>query len=475
MNNKPIFESGSFRDPSGSIFYYKDRVFRQVDEHTFQIFKHLENTRIIATLQERQDIISSRTLSAEDQIYHELKKFFPQTDNFIEHQKIPFISYPYEWSFSMLAEAAILYLRLQIFLIENGYSLKDATAFNIQFVNSKPIFIDIPSIEFPLRKDIWVAYGQFCQMFLFPLLLYRFKKIDLKNCFLSNINGVTVDYIYKIFGFFSCLRPCLFLDVFLQYMLGKVAERNIDALKKDLKEKQQGAPDAQLLNLKRLLRKIKKLSDSYKGSTPWLDYASTNSYPDAAESEKKEYVRHFFTTHSVQSVLDLGCNTGQYSLIAADAGANVIAIDSDHDCIDYLYRHIKKNKKTVLPLCIDIANPSPAIGFCNRERKTFISRAKSDCVFALALVHHLLVSSRIPLPEIRDFLYDLTNSFLLIEFIPPEDAMFQRLLALRENIYAHFDISYFLSIFSEKFESLNKKEIPHTKRILFIFRKKNES
>jgi len=195
----------------------------------------LEDTGIIKDLQKRQYIIPSRSLSVRDRIYHELKQFFSKDTNFIEHQKIPFISYPYEWTFSMLAEAAILYLKLQIYLIENGYSLKDASAFNIQFVKSRAVFIDLPSIEIPSRRDVWVGYGQFCQMFLFPLLLYKFKKIDLKNCFLASLNGITVDYIYEIFGFFECLRPSLFLDVFLQHILGKVAQKNIDTLRKILK------------------------------------------------------------------------------------------------------------------------------------------------------------------------------------------------------------------------------------------------
>ncbi len=364
-----------------------------------------------------------------------------------------------------------LQLELQLKLVEENYSLKDASAFNVQFIHCRPVFIDIPSIEKLRFKEIWIAYGQFCQMYLFPLLLKRYRNLSTKGYFLNNINGLTVEEVYHIFGSVTSLRPQLFMDVFLQYCFQKSASKKITGLKQEL-YREGSNTTAQIINIKRMLNKINKITRSQKPVGHWRDYINKNTYSPAAEEEKVNYIRAFLEEHSPRAVLDLGCNTGRYSLLASESGADVIAVDSDHDSIDLLYKHAKDAGVAILPLWVDIANPSPALGFLNTERSSFLERMRADTLFALALIHHLLITSRIPLHAICDMFYGLTSSYLVVEFIGRKDEMFQTLLALREDIYDDITPDTFISVFSKRFDLIQHKQISNTERSLYTFRKK---
>ena len=435
MNSKKVqCEFGSFRDPSGFVFYLQDEIYRALDSNTFALIQQCDQDGVLGELIKLGYLIPTTVITPTDPVYLSLKENLPQENHFLKHEKIATISYPYEWSFSMLADSARLQLELQLKLVEKNYSLKDASAFNVQFIHCRPVFIDIPSIEKLRFKELWIAYGQFCQMYLFPLLLKRFNNISSKGYFLNNVNGLTVEEVYHIFGPLTSLRPTLLMDVFLQYYFQKSASNRTGELRQKLK-KEGTTTTPQIINLKRMLRKIDKVSGAHKPVGHWIDYINKNTYSVEAEEEKVNYIKEFLKEHSPQTVLDLGCNTGRYSLLASESGADVIAVDSDHDSIDILYKHAKKAQAKILPLWVDIANPSPALGFLNKERKSFMERVKADAIFALALIHHLLITSRIPMDAIRDMFYELTSSYLVVEFIGRKDEMFQTLLALREDIY----------------------------------------
>ena len=292
LNREIEIDSASFRDPSGHVFHYKDKIYRVINEDTFSLIKELKDKNILTELIDNGFLIPTDILSKKDSIYEELKSCFPAEQNFLSHRKIPMITYPYEWSYSMLVDAAILTLKLQLALIRKGYSLKDATAYNIQFINCKPVFIDILSIEKSPRLDIWIAYGQFCQMFLYPLLLNKFKNFDIKGYYLSNINGMDIQEVTRIFGISGSLRPLLFLDIFLPYLLGKKAVANTDRLKSFIsKEKISSKP--QEINLRRLLHKIEsKLKYRYKKGY-WINYMSEHTYPAESEREKNPLLKDF--------------------------------------------------------------------------------------------------------------------------------------------------------------------------------------
>ena len=464
-------EFGSFRDPSGYVFYFQDKIFRALDSDSFALIQQLNKDEILSSLEILGYLIQTEIITQTDPVYTALKKNLPHENHFLHHAKVPTISYPYEWPFSMLADSAKLQIELQLKLIEKGYSLKDASAFNVQFIHCRPVFIDIPSIEKLKHKEVWIAYGQFCQMYLFPLLLKRYKNISSKGYFLNNINGLDVIDVYHIFGPVASLKPALFMDVFLQYYFQNSASNRTEELRQKLK-KEGSDTTPQVINLQRMLRKINKISSAHKPIGHWIDYINKNTYSIEAEEEKVNYIEEFLKVHSPQTVLDLGCNTGRYSLLASESGAEVIAVDFDHDSIDLLYRHAKKAQANILPLWVDIANPSPGLGFRNQERKSFMERVHANAVFALALIHHLLITSRIPMDAIRDLFYELTDSYLVVEFIGRNDDMFQTLLALREDIYDHINQDFFLATFSKKFDLINQHKINNTERILFTFKKK---
>ena len=472
MNSKKVqYEFGSFRDPSGCVFYFQNEIYRALDSDSFILIQQLDKDSVLSDLEKLGYLIPTTVITQTDSIYASLKKNLPNENHFLHHSKVQSISYPYEWSFSMLADSAKLQLELQLKLIEKGYSLKDASAFNVQFIHCQPVFIDITSIEKLKTKEVWIAYGQFCQMYLFPLLLKRYKNINSKGYYLNNINGLNVEEVYHIFGFLESLKPALFIDVLLQFYFQRFASNKTTELKQKLK-KEGSTTTSQIINIKRMLRKIDKISNIYKPIGHWIDYIDKNTYSIEAEEEKVTYIKKFLKEFSPPTVLDLGCNTGRYSLLAAESGADVIAVDSDHDSIDLLYKHAKKAQANILPLWVDIANPSPALGFRNQERKSFMERVHADAVFALALIHHLLITSRIPMDAICDFFYELTESYLVVEFIGSKDKMFQTLLALREDIYGSINQDFFLATFSKKFALINQRKISNTERFLFTFKKK---
>ncbi len=463
-------DHGSFRDPAGYVFFFDGQTYRALDAASFSLVQQLDHQGILGDLSAQGHLINTRTIASDDPIFTTLQSQLPGELHFLRHETVPVITYPYEWSFSMLADAAQLQLTLQLYLIERGYSLKDASAFNVQFLNGRPVFIDILSIEKPRRRDVWIAYGQFCQMHLFPLLLKRYLNLSTRGYFLDNINGLPVEDVYRMFGRWSALKPALFMDVFLQSYFQKSAAGNITPLKQKLAQEESGA-DAQTINLNRLARKIRKLARARKTESRWSDYITTHTYTPEAEAEKVRYIQEFLTRHAPRTVLDLGCNTGRYSLLASQSGARVVAIDSDHDSVDLLYQHARKEQADVLPLWVDIANPTPAVGFRNLERKRFLDRVKGEAVFALALIHHLLITSRIPLDAICELFYDLTEAYVVVEFIDREDEMFQSLLALREDIYGTISRDVFLAAFTKKFDLVQQYDLSNSRRTLFTFKK----
>lgn len=476
MNPETSFDYGSFRDPSGGVFYHEGEVYRYVDDPTWTVMRQLQEKGFLAQLVADGLLVATELVPDSGPLHDELKRAVPSATQFLKHACIPFVSYAYEWPTAMMADAAALQLALQLRLLDAGFSLKDSSIYNIQFRNGRPVFIDIPSIEVPERRDVWVAYGQFCRLFLFPLLLRRYRHIDTRACYALHIDGVDIEETYRMLGPWQSLRPALFLDVFLQRHLhgyGVKHQAEIKARKPAATPgvARQNDASAQVLNLKRLLRKIRKIRRTTKHSGHWTDYTETHSYTEAAERHKVEFVKRVLAERAPRAVLDLGCNTGTYSMLAAEAGASVVAVDSDHDCVDRLYGVLQGTSKNILPLWMDLANPSPGIGFRNRERKSFLDRADFDCVFALALIHHLLIVSRVPMPEIRDLFCELSKRWLIVEFIPREDAMFQQLLALREDIYGHITKEYFEQVFSERYAIVESFDIPETKRTLYLMEK----
>ena len=463
-------DGGSFRDPSGYVFRRGSRIYRAIDESCFQILRQLAGKGILQRLAAEKLSVGTRFVDDAEEI-RALSAEHPGYDHFLEHDLISPVTYPYEWSFSMLADAALHTLKLQEILVQSGYSLKDATAYNIQFVGGRPIFIDLSSIEQPARLDVWFALGQFAQMFTFPLLLAYYHGWDFRSYFLGNISGRDIEQAARSFGRFEQWLPRSLFDVALPLIFHRKADGKSTGGRAAL-DKPSKNPQAQLLNLHRLRGKIRKLTKAYKPAGNWAEYTRNCSYDDEAENAKKVLVKGFLETVNPTKVLDIGCNTGVYSYLAAELGAAVIAADGDHDAVEILYRRISRQPANITPMIIDLSNPSPAIGYRNQERRRFLDRLEVDCVLALALIHHLHVSGNLPIPAIRDLFYEMTADYLILEYVPRDDVMFKKLLKFRVDLYGTLTLESCRAVFAEKFTIVKETLILNSPRTLMLMQKR---
>ena len=464
-----VRDAGSFRDPSGYVFHEAGHVYRAVDADCAASLQALAEKGSLGRLLSDGWLVPTRFVDEPQQA--RLAVAHPGYTRFLEHEVVRPITYPYCWTASMLADAGLLTLELQLRLLETGHSLKDATAYNVQFVNGRPVYIDLSSIERPARLDIWVALGQFHQMFTFPLLLLRHRGWDLRSYFLANLGGRTVEQVARAFPGLSRFHPRLLLDVTLPYYLNRRAVPE-GAGGREMLTRPNTDSRPQALNLRRVARKIRGLAAGYRPEGTWSRYTRECSYADAGTEAKKALVGDMLKQAAPGTVLDLGCNTGDYSYLAAGLGSRVIAADGDHDAVEMLYRRLREHPAAITPVVLDLCNPSPSIGFRNEERPRFLDRASADAVLALALLHHLHVSGNLALEAIRELFCDLTRDTLILEFVPPEDPMFRRLTAFRLQTYDTMRLDLCLSVFAHRFDLVRQAPVPGTPRTLLHFRKR---
>jgi hypothetical protein len=445
-------------------------VFRAVDAACRDNLRQLAQCGVLPRLMRSGAVVDTHFVD-ESALVWELRKAHGPHAAFLEHERLVHITYPYEWSLSMVAEAGIHTLDLQMALLEAGYSLKDATAYNIQFVNGAPRFIDLPSFERPDRLDLWYALGQFQRMFLYPLLLGRYRGWDPRSYFVANLDGRSVAQVADAFKGLQAYRPALLLDVTLPLLLERRSSGKVSNLHRGAGSSRGAA--AQIPNLKRLRNKLRVLADGYRPSEPWVDYTRECSYDDTAESAKKEQVAAFLKRIGAATVLDLGANTGDYSYVAARCGADVVAVDQSHDTIEILYRRIRREPARITPMVVDLRNPSPGIGYCNTERPPFFERITADCVMALALLHHLIVSGNMTLEAVSDLLAGVVGAHLILEFVPPDDEMFRRLTEFRRDEFGSLTLERCIDAFSGRFDLEAQAPLPHSGRTLLLFRRKD--
>ncbi|MFC1612281.1 class I SAM-dependent methyltransferase [Patescibacteria group bacterium] len=469
MNNQINYDGGSFRDPSGRVFCLHDKVFRELDNKSYDNFLELSNNPFYKKLVNEGIIIGSNLINDSELIARSKRCI-------IEHNKINFISYCYEWSPKMLHDAAIHTLDLQIKLLDEGYSLKDATPYNIQFEGGSPIFIDIASIESWDKKVSWFAYNQFCQFFLYPLFAQRYANMSIRQILLSELEGLSFDKLIKVLPLRIKYNPKFFLDIGLPSLLSKIIKESAshDIIKKE--KNNFYAKDIQKNNLRRLKKVISGLVKSSKSF--WASYEDTKSYSDFSVDQKNKFIYNCLNDvddSDVSGILDIGSNTGFYSKMVASIfpKTNVVAIDFDVESIDRLYReNSEKIKANILPLVIDITNPSPALGWNSEERKSFLNRAKFDVVLALAVIHHLRVSKNIPLEKIVELLASVTSKYLVIEYISKDDPMFHKLTAIRKKVFNDYTLNNFENFLSNFFIIKKKIQLDMKTRYLYFLEKK---
>lgn len=446
----------SYRDPSGFIFEKEGVLYRQVNQIFKEDFDYFISSGCYDHLVKKGLLISheiiNENLTSTQEYYKTLRP-----------EIIKFISYPYEWSFDMLKDAALLTLQLLKEAIVYGLIIKDATPYNIQWHDGKLIFIDSLSFEKYDETKPWIAYRQFCESFLSPLLLMHYSKMPLQQLQLSYPEGIPLAITKSLLPARSKLSLYTYLHIHLHAGVASKNNRDNNTLSKFSKQK--------LLNLasslESLLQKLK-----LKGQSTWSEYYAEASLRNDYLEQKKQLISQWSKDLiGVKTAVDVGANDGVFSKLLAELNIYMLATDFDPLCINNLYAEIKQtNKSNLQPLIIDLSNPSPAIGVNNTERQSFISRTKVDLVMALALIHHLAIGKNIPFDKIASLFQQLGNK-LIIEFVPKEDEKVQLMLKSKKDIYSGYNEDIFEGVFKKYFEIQNKQPVGSSGRTLYLMRK----
>jgi ribosomal protein L11 methylase PrmA len=389
----------------------------------------------------------------------------------IEPAIIPFISYPYEWCFSQLKDAALLTLELQKEALAHEMILKDATAFNVQFHKGQAIFIDTTSFETYEKGQPWAAYRQFCQHFLIPLVLMSHVDPALNQLSSRFLDGIPLSVGAKLLPLSAKLSLTNLLHIVLHQKTSQKHETTEPSQENNAHKKAPSISKNSLLGLiDQLEGYISKLDLKMKKSE-WLNYYNETNYDEDATINKHQIVRSWIGSSLPRSIYDCGANTGSYSRIASDFGIPTVAFDHDFYVVEAMYRRLKEEtNQNILPLHIDFTNPSPLLGWAQEEREGLLERGPVEMAMALALIHHIAIGQNVPLPRISKFFAQLCNT-LIIEMVPKEDSQVQRLLAAREDIFPHYTLEGFESAFSNDFEIKEKKEIVGSCRTLYLMSK----
>lgn len=457
-----MVNASSFRDRDGRVYDYRGRVLRGLSSRALENYRQLQAQDFYQQLAKAGKVIASRELPDDDNpLPDDIKS---QWAGFLEHDPVPVISYPYEWTFGMLKDAAALQLHLVERAISHDFILKDATPYNIQFVERKPVFIDIPSFEPLPQGESWAGYRQFCEMFLFPLLLQTYKQCNFQPFMRASINGIDVRTAASLFGFRDRFRKGVLSHVWLQSILDRRYSGSSENVRSNLKTAGFNR-ELILVNVRKMQKLIRKLHWEASGSE-WGDYAGLHNYSDDDHRRKEAFVRDAITAEHPETVWDIGCNTGQFSRIAAAHAREVVAMDIDHVAVERLYRD-QEAPKNILPLLQNLADPSPNWGWRNRERSDLKSRSQPDLVLCLALIHHLVISANIPLPEFIEWLAELTDK-LVIEYVSRKDDKVKTLLRNKEDKYQDYSRKALESALVRYFEIRRKEELNQGNRTLYL-------
>jgi hypothetical protein len=454
----------SYRDPSGFVFRVGHIVYRQVNASYARDYRQLMDSGLYESLTKKQWLIPhseiALNLTGSPDYYATLLP-----------QQLPFLSYSCEWSPDQLKAAALLTLDILRFSIDRGMVLKDASPNNIQFPEGRPVFIDSLSFEHYDPSRPWVAYRQFCECFLYPLLLHHYHALGIHTILTSYPEGVPAQIVRTLLPPKSRFRLSTWLHVLLPARIGTGQRTKAGPAPNSGKPLSFDKNKLRLLadNLEQTIRRLRTESPRPSG---WSRYYTESILSRSYLQEKERLFREMTGDINFASALDLGANDGHFSSILAEKKSMVVAIDSDWACIGTLYRTaMLRGATSILPLCVDIADPTPASGFFHAERPSFTDRFVCDLVAALALVHHLVLQKNIPLGMIAEYLAALTHAYLIIEFIPVTDEKAKELLRNKTAPHHTYDLSGFQDHFKRYFSIEKSAVIPGTERVLFLMKK----
>ncbi len=450
----------SYRDNDGFVFEHHGLFYRLIQPSYFPHYELLNQSGLYRDLTE-----AGRLIRHEEVMPGTVPFTFPAECKVILPEQLPFVSYPYEWSFDMWRDAAIVTLKIAMQCIEKGMILKDATPFNVQFLHGRPTFIDTLSFEAYDERKPWIAYHQFCECFLGPLLIMQYTHAELSRMFLLYPEGIPLEVVKAILPAKAKLNLQVYLHIWLQASVSK---------KSGIGKKSATAPfsrqklDSVLKSLLLLVTNAK----AKEGKTTWDNYYTDTILGSKYLLAKTNIVEELLGNLSYDTVIDLGANDGHFSLLLKDKAKFIIATDADIKCINALYQHVRLNKiKNILPIINVLNLPSPAIGWNNAERVNMTQRLKADLVLVLALIHHLVISANVPVASIASWLSNMAPH-LLIEFVPKSDEKVMQLLQHREDIFPEYNLAAFKNIFSQYFTIEAEQKIGETERVLFFMKRR---
>ncbi len=458
-------DGASFRDPAGFLFSREGQLYRQVNQAGREDYAHLMQSGLYQALVEQHLIIPHREVDVPA----------PRPDlayQIIQPDVVPFISYPYEWCFGQLQAAALATLQLQKLALKFGMSLKDASAYNIQFVAGRPTLIDTLSFEIYKEGRPWDAYRQFCQHFLAPLALMSYCDVRLSQLLRVYIDGVPLDLAARLLPWRTRLNFPLLMHIHLHAGAQQRYADTPDSQQQVRALQTRQISQTSLLGMVDSLESIVAKLRWQRTQTEWADYYTDTNYTSTAGQEKKRLVNEFVERVQPQMVWDLGANTGLYSRVASDKGIFTVAFDIDPGAVQQAYTLSVAHKEShLLPLVLDLTNPSPALGWAHAERMAFAERGPVDMVMALALIHHLAIGNNVPLARIAEFFGRLAR-WLVIEFVPKSDSQVQRLLTTRKDIFPDYTREGFEQAFGATFTIEAAESIPESERILYLMKRK---
>ncbi len=459
-------DGGSYRDPGGYVFYHEGRVYRAILKPAQAGYETVRDIPLVRELIRDGTIVGSRELEPE-----QASRLAPEAAYVVAHDPVPFISYPYEWPFALLQRAARFHLDLQLRLLEAGVMLSDATAYNVQFLGSRPVFIDLLSLR-PYRDgELWLGHHQFMQQFMHPLLLNALAGVSYNNWYKGNLDGIGRGELVRCLPVTKRFSRRVFKQVILPQMIE--TEYHDEASNSTAKAAPARLDKATLMALLRDLDAwIGTLSPKTVAGTTWSDYERTRTYNAAEIDEKRAVVTQFIRKHTPPVLWDIGCNTGEFSELALQSGCDrVIGFDLDEGALHLACERAERNRLDLLPLSMDLLNPSAGCGWLGAERKALVDRDLPDAIVALALIHHLAIAGNIPLGEAVAWLVSLAPKGI-IEFVHKTDETVRKMLRFREDIFDDYHEEAFRAHLEAEAVILERQEVSASGRSLYIYQRR---
>lgn len=466
--NRATSHPASFRDPTGRVYVLEDRILRVISGKAVNDYRFARDTGFLDRLADKGWIVRSVELDASCMEFDGPRP--SDSDVLVEHPRIPFISYPYEWPFRSLQLAALLHLDIHLAALDAGLNLSDATAYNVQFVGSKPVFIDISSFVRYKEGEYWLGHRQFCEQFLNPLLLQATTGVPYQPWYRGALDGLSVAHLAQLLPWRTRANWRFIAHIFLPNHLQRSAVAGHAGPVEGTSKKQRPLSRSAFVALLRQLRTwIAGLTAAGADASTWSDYESSRTYNERQQAERLEFVRSFISISAPKVLWDFGCNAGEFSIAALDAGATtVVGFDFDHGALATAVDRAERSDASFLPLFLDAANPSPSQGWDERERQSLRARSNADALIAMAFEHHLAIGKNVPLPQLLDWLISLAPRGV-VEFVGKRDPQVRRMLSLREDIFPNYSVEAFTACLADRSAIVKQHRVTDSERHLFWY------